>query len=327
VKLLVTGATGYVGSAIAQACVSAALDVRLTGRAETANYSRGQYQASDLLNEVSLAQVTSGVDVAVHAAGLAHQFGAGTEDRESFQRVNVQGTINLCRAAIASGVRRLILISSVSVYGPGAGLRNENYPCQPEGAYAQSKHEAESKARELALKAGLALTILRLATVYGEGDPGNVGRLIRAIDIGRFLWIGNGSNSKSLIHCDDVARACLAVVQRPAPTAGAEVYNVTAPPCTMSEVVNEICRALNRPVPRLHVPSRPLVLLASSASHLPGLSRRLRPIQRTLRKWLDDDMYDGVKFERAFEFRPAVSLPQGIAREVAWHKRKTARDT
>jgi nucleoside-diphosphate-sugar epimerase len=327
VKVLVTGATGYVGSAIAQACISAGLDVRLTDRSATVNYERAQYQTSNLLDENSLAHATSGVDVVVHAAGLAHQFGGAGEDTESFNRVNVQGTANLCRAAIASGVRRLVLISSVSVYGPGAGVKSESHPCQPEGAYAKSKYEAEKKASELAVEARMPLTILRLATVYGEGDPGNVGRLIRALDKGRFLWIGDGSNSKSLIHRDDVARACLAVVQKPAPSYDLEAYNVTAPPCTMSEVVNQICVALSRRVPRLHVPSAPLVLLASSASRLPGLTRRLTPIQRTLRKWLEDDIYDGAKFEQTFKFKTAVSISEGINREVAWHKRTTARTT
>ena len=62
----------------------------------------------------------------------------------------------------------------------------------------------------------MALTILRLATLYGEGDPGNVGRLMRKLDRGRFLWIGDGSNRKSLLYKGDAARACMAVAERPA---------------------------------------------------------------------------------------------------------------
>ena len=59
----------------------------------------------------------------------------------------------------------------------------------------------------------MALTILRLATLYGEGDPGNVGRLMRTLDRGRFLWIGDGSNRESLLYRGDAARACMAVAE------------------------------------------------------------------------------------------------------------------
>ena len=68
----------------------------------------------------------------------------------------------------------------------------------------------------------MALTILRLATLYGEGDPGNVGRLMRTLDRERFLWIGNRRNRKSLLYKGDAARACMAVAERPA--SGINIY-------------------------------------------------------------------------------------------------------
>jgi len=86
----------------------------------------------------------------------------------------------------------------------------------PVGPYALSKYNAKLRAIEIARDSGMALTILRLATLYGEGDPGNVGRLLRTLDRGRFLWIGDGSNRKSLLHKGDAARACMAVAERPA---------------------------------------------------------------------------------------------------------------
>ena len=71
----------------------------------------------------------------------------------------------------------------------------------------------------------MALTILRLATLYGEGDPGNVGRLMRTLDRGRFLWIGDGSNRKSLLYKGDAASARMVTVERP--SSGVNVYNET----------------------------------------------------------------------------------------------------
>ncbi|MEK7776125.1 MAG: NAD-dependent epimerase/dehydratase family protein, partial [Planctomycetota bacterium] len=122
------------------------------------------------------------------------------------------------------------------LFAPFHKYGDENTPCNPVGPYALSKYNAELRAIEIAREAGMALTILRLATLYGEGDPGNVGRLMRTLDRGRFLWIGDGSNRKSLLYKGDAARACMAVAERSA--SGINIYNVSAPACTMREIVD-----------------------------------------------------------------------------------------
>ena len=83
---------------------------------------------------------------------------------------------------------------------------------------------------DVAAQHQLGLTILRLATVYGEGDRGNIARLMRTIDAGRFVWVGRGTNRKSLIHRDDAAAAVLAVVSTGA--SGIRTFNVSADPGT-----------------------------------------------------------------------------------------------
>ncbi|MDO9566735.1 MAG: NAD-dependent epimerase/dehydratase family protein [Candidatus Desulfaltia sp.] len=83
------------------------------------------------------------------------------------------------------------------LFAPFHKYGDENPPCNPVGPYALSKYNAELRAIEISRESGMALTILRLATLYGEEDPGNVGRLMRTLDRGRFLWIGDGSNRKS----------------------------------------------------------------------------------------------------------------------------------
>ena len=114
-----------------------------------------------------------------------------------------------------------------------SGGKSKNPFCNPVEPYALSKYNAELRAIEIARESGMALTILRLATLYGEGDPGNVGRLMRTLDRGRFLWIGDGSNRESLLYRGDAMRACMAVAERPA--LGINIYNVSAPACTMRD--------------------------------------------------------------------------------------------
>jgi nucleoside-diphosphate-sugar epimerase len=166
-------------------------------------------------------------------------------------------------------------------------------------------------------EAGMDLTILRLATVYGGGHPGNLGRLMIANDRGRLVRIGLGSNRKSLIHKDDVAEACVAVLKKP--LREINIFNVSAPSCTMKEVVERLVRALGRTIPHWRIPV-PLALgLAEIAVKFEGGRGRLAGMHRTLKKWLADEVYDGAKFERAFKYQVKVELEEGLRREIAWY--------
>ena len=211
----------------------------------------------------------------------------------------------------------MVLVSSVSVYGRHEQpLVDETFPCNPETPYAESKYQAEQLAAAAAQAAGMRLTVLRLATLYGEGDPGNVARLFRAVDRRRFVWIGDGSNQKSLIHRDDAARACIAAAIHPA--SGVRTYNVAAPPCTMRQIVETIAKALARKLPTWHVPAGMAMNLSRVASMLTLGRTRLGSLPDTLRKWLADDAYSAERFETDLLFRTQVPLAEGICREAAW---------
>jgi nucleoside-diphosphate-sugar epimerase len=163
----------------------------------------------------------------------------------------------------------------------------------------------------------MALTILRLATLYGEGDPGNVGRLIRSLDQGRFVWIGDGSNRKSLLYKGDAARASVTVASSPA--AGTHIYNVSAPPCTMREIVDGIAGALGkRPLP-LRIPGKLALALSRNLSRLPN--RRLAGIHQTVKKWMAEDVYDSQLFNSTYVFSVQTSIKEGIRKEVEWYRR------
>lgn len=319
-QILITGASGFVGSAIAHRCQTHGWAVRTTGRSTQLRQPLPHYHPADLRNPSVLPTLLQGVESVVHAAGLAHQFKSQLSD-VSFNTINTEITEHIIRAAIDAKVHHFVLISSVSVYGSHTtGVCTETTPCYPEGAYAQSKYQAEQRAIQIAQQSTMRLTILRLATVYGECDPGNVARLMRAIDRGRFVWIGTGTNRKSLIHCDDVARACIAVLQSSAPGIG--IYNVSALPCTMHQVVQGLADALGKRLPSWYIPALPTLRLIALVARLsegatPG---RVSKLHATLQKWVSDDVYDGGKFEQIFQFHPQVPLEVGLQREVAWYR-------
>jgi len=314
--ILLTGANGFLGSTIAKLAAELGTPIKATDRATAASCQCGDYTPVDILDPSQLPPVLSGAGCVIHAAGLAHVFGKRAADAP-FHEVNVLGTANVARAAAEAGVTHFVLVSSVSVYGSSLpGGTEESAPCRPDGAYAQSKWEAEVRATEIAQDSGMALTILRMATIYGEGDRGNIARLMRAIDRGSFIWVGSGSNRKSLIHKEDAARAVLTAALSRA--TGVSVYNVSAPPCTMREVVQCLAAALGRHLPPLRVPTA--LARAGGAVLSWGPLTRAASLRATLNKWLADDVYNAARFSDTFGFTTQVGLTEGIAREVAWYR-------
>lgn len=308
--LLVTGASGFLGSRVAELAHQRGWAVRTLERTPRPHTVGREVVVGDIADPAVLRRACQGVHAVVHAAGRAHQFGRGARDSAAFRAVNETGTANVVEAAVACGVRHVVLASSVSVYGNYAGSAcTEAAPCHPRGAYAISKRQGELRAIERTPASG-ALTILRFATIYGEGDRGNVARLIGAVERGRFIWPGSGENRKSLIYVEDAARACLCPIERGA--AGIEIYNVSAPPATMREIVAAVSQALARPVPRLAIPLNLLKAVAALSACIgdPG------GLHQRLQKFVHDDVYDGTKFESAFNFSAAVSLAEGMRREV-----------
>ncbi len=317
-SILITGANGFLGGEIMRQVLAAGFSVRAMDRRDSCSLPRGAYVQADILDSESLIPVLRGMDTVIHAAGLAHIFGKRKAATSAFKGVNETGTANVAKAAGHGPVRHFILISSVAVYGkPPAGGCRENAPCQPRGPYAESKYGAEQRVIAIAEKSQMNLTILRFGTAYGGGDPGNVNRLIRAIDRRRFMGIGPGSNRKSLIHRTDVGRACLAVLQNP--PRGINIYNVAGQPFRMKEIMEEISLALGRSRPRWYIPPRFAMNCARMGKSISSGNGRLNDLFSTIDKWLEEDIYDSTKFEKTFRFNPQIGLREGLEEEVAWY--------
>lgn len=317
-RVLITGAAGFFGSALVQQAVAEGFTVTATSRTERMKFPGVDFIPADILNVSSLSKTFQNVDCVCHVAGLAHIFNEAEVLQAPFYAVNVKGTENVAQAAIKNGVKNFVFISSVSVYGGSAQGSDETAQCQPQGLYAESKLQAERRLVELCQSAGMNLAILRLATLYGEGDPGNVARLIQAIDRGKFIWVGRGENLKSLLHRDDAARACTAVISKPLP--GINIYNVSAPASKMKDIVAAIAFALGKDVPSWSVPTAFALNVAKTVRYLSLNNRRLTALHATLQKWLADDHYSTDKFCNAFNYQTKVSLEEGTTREVAWYQ-------
>ncbi len=316
--LAVTGATGFLGSEILKV---GSYELQVVGLARSASPTDFPVQRVDF---ESISSTTfHGVEQVIHTIGLAHQFGRRADNRQGFEQTNVDLTRRTAVAAAEAGVRHFILISSVAVYGSGEVSRTELDDCRPQGNYGETKLAGEQAAIAALQNTTTKLTILRLATLYGPGDRGNVHRLIQGLRRGTFPSIGKGDNFKTLLHVRDAALACLKVAETFSvsdadnPNSSAvEIFNVAASPVLMREIVQEICGALKISAPRFKVKeelAREVVNIADLVFRHRGAGAKLKTL---VHKWLRDDLYDGQKFNLRFSFAPSTSLTDGIRSQV-----------
>lgn len=315
-RALVTGATGVIGPALVASLVQAGYHIRVLARSAV---PPGLFPATveiapgTINDRAAVAAALADVNVVFHLAAQLHINDPAPALRARYTEVNVEGTRTLVDAANAAQVRRFIHFSTINVYGPSrpGQLLDERSPLQPDSWYAETKAQAE----EIALAAGNA-AILRLSAVYGPGMKGNYLRLLRAIERGRFVMIGDGRTRRTLVHLHDVATAALLAGAHPA--AQGRVYNVTDGAVhTLGEIVAAQALAVGRRPPRLHLPVGPIRLAVGLIEDTGRLVGRRPPIGRaTLQKLLEDVAVDGTRIATELGFQPAYDLLTGWQRTV-----------
>jgi nucleoside-diphosphate-sugar epimerase len=202
--VLVTGGSGFLGLALSRTLKAAGWRVRTTVR--DGQSSPDRFATGDLRGDTDWSAALQGVDVVVHAAGRAHKMEkADDQSAAAFKRVNVDATLALARQAAASGVRRLVFISSIGVNGSsthGRGFRHDDPP-HPHSPYAHSKWEAEQGLRGAAAETGLEVVIIRPPLILGPEPKGNLATLNKVIARGLPLPFGLvRANRRDLVSLD-----------------------------------------------------------------------------------------------------------------------------
>lgn len=311
-KVLITGATGFVGRALLAELTARGLTcIAVGGPGNTeSHYS---IDVGDVEQVRQLASIGN-VEAIVHAAGIAHRSG-GVSDGD-FDRVNVAGVENVARLAVDLNAKHFLLLSSTLVYGRRSdpeAMIDEDDECKPADAYGKSKLAGEEAARRVCESDGLPLTIFRPAPIMGEGSKGNFARLIRAIESGRFVWVGSGDNLKSVVYVGDVAQAAAIVLDSPNRT---QIFNLAADAVRMKDIVNAIADALGRGRPSVHLPARPIEFAAKAAG---VLGAKFKRITTTLETWLGNDVYSNERLHDAYGWTPATPLDIAVSREVGYY--------
>ena len=292
-EILVTGATGFIGSALVESLRRRDLGVRALARGdgEDAPGVR-RVIVPDLASHADWRPVVEGVSAVVHLAGIAHRRAATT----AYETGNVLATERLAAAAARAGVRRFVFVSSAKASGERSSGRplTEDDPADPRDEYGRSKLEAERRLLAIAAKSRLEPVILRPPLVYGPGVKANFLALLRLVDRGVPLPVRGVDNRRSLVYIGNLLSAIDACLSHPG-AAGKIFFVADARAVSTPELVRAIAAALGRPARMFRAP--------------PPL------LPRSVRGSLE---LDTTRIRSALGWRPTVELAEGIAATCRW---------
>ncbi|MDY6947610.1 MAG: NAD(P)-dependent oxidoreductase [Pseudomonadota bacterium] len=323
-KLLVTGATGFIGSRLALRAHQLGIDVLATGRAELHVEAERlqELRAAGIRVEVGVLQdralidrLLPGRDTVIHLAAAQHE----AEMPESyFRAVNVDAVRTLLSACRDHNVRRFVYGSTIGVYGDASeSLLDEDSPVRPDNTYTSTKLEAEAVLRSF--ENYFETCIVRIAETYGPGDR-RLLKLFRSIARRHFIMIGSGNNRRQCIHVDDLARGLLMAAQHPA-AVGATFVLAGSEIMTTHEMVRRIATVLERKPPRLQLPMWPFVAAAGvMETTLPPLHIAPPLHSRRLDFFRKSFVFSTARAQSLLGFHPAIDFLTGAADTVSWYR-------
>lgn len=306
-NLLLTGATGFLGSRLATALQSKPV-VKLTAavrrRIEIPAARIVEIQGLDASTDWSTALANQ--QVVIHAAARAHIMKDEVADPlEEYHRVNVDGTLSLARQAAAAGVKRFIFISSIKVNGEQTRLDQvftaSDTPA-PEDAYGISKWEAEQGLQQLATETGMEMVIIRPPLVYGPGVKGNFASMIKLVTSGLPLPFGVIHNQRSLVAVDNLVDLIITCVDHPA--AANQVFLAgDGRDLSTTELLQGVALSMGRHARLIPVPA-PLLMLGAKLLGKKAVAKRL----------LGSLQVDISKTRDLLGWEPPISVEEGLKR-------------
>lgn len=331
-RVLVTGANGFVGQALCDALVKSGHNVRRSARkrastknttspraASTTAGSRvpgadevlAMVEIGDIGPETNWTEAMTDIEVVVHLAGRVHVLKEEARDPlTEFRLVNVRGTECLARAAASAGVRRLVYVSSIKVNGEctrATPFTAADTPA-PQDAYGVSKWEAECALLRIAEEVkGLEIVIVRSPLVYGPGVKGNFLRMMNWVNRGIPLPLGAIRNSRSLLYLGNLADALVTCVVHP--RAGSKIFLVRdGQDVSTPALIGALARGLGTSTHIFPFPPRLLEL----GGALVGLGDSVNRLTRSLQ-------VDDSPIRSELGWRPPYSFEEGLRVTAEWY--------
>lgn len=318
-RVLVTGASGMLGGAVADLLAVRGWDVTVMQRRSAGG--RHRESLGDVRDRDAVRRAVTGQDAVVHLAAKVDVVGPWMD----FVRVNASGTRHVVEALRAQGGGRMVQVSSPSVAHTGRSLAGEGAgpasPMRARGSYARTKAAAELFAL-LADSPDLAVTAVRPHLVWGPGDTQLVGRIAERARQGRLALVGPGTALVDTTYVDNAAEALVAALERIEQAHGEALVVTNGEPRPIGELVAAICRAVGAPEPRLHVPRPVAWALGAAVEGAVAVSERVPALptitQPPLTRFLAEQLstahwFDQRRTREVLDWTPRVSLDEGLA--------------
>ena len=323
-RALVTGATGCVGSGLAERLKAEGHEVRALVRAGSdTSFLCGlgvEIVRGELGDRASLDAAVRGADTVFHCAAVVSDWAS----LEEMRRVNVEGLRRLLDACAASRVRRFVCMSSMVVLGTGKQDHlDESAPYVFTGDnYNTTKIEAEKLVMEFASKTGLAVTVIRAPYVYGPRDRQMFPRILQYLRRGKYAYVGGGEVPFTLVYSKNLAEGLLKAAE--SPRAVGQIYNVAdATPVTRRELITRMADELGLPRPKRNVPYPVAVVVCALCEAAATLLRLKTPpiLNRFRLKFMTAHLtFDISKARRDLGYGPEIPFDRALAETIAWFK-------
>ena len=311
--ILVTGATGFVGSTLVRRLAADRVFksvVAVVRRiVESWPEEVQQVQIGDLLPTTDWSQVLQGVDVVVHCAARVHMMKEDARDsRDVYREVNVNGTRNLAKQSARAGIRRFVFLSSVNVNGEltevGHPFTADDVPA-PEDPYGVSKYEAEELLQKIAMETGMEVVIIRPPLVYGPGVKANFDLMMRWLARGLPLPLAAVTeNHRSLVALDNLVDLIVICLNHPA--AANQTFLVSdGEDLSTAHLLKRLGAAMGHPA-RMFYLSITVLKLGASVLNRPDIYQRL----------CGSLQLDITKTRQLLGWAPPVSVDEGLRRAV-----------
>ncbi len=321
-RVLVTGGTGFTGSALVRRLLDSghevvALDTQRGLAFEELQERGAEVRLGSVADPEVVRRCMKGVDVVHHVAAAFREVGAPDSH---YYDVNVDGTRTVLEAAEREGVRRFIYCSTCGVHGHVAQPpASEDSPVAPADYYQDTKYQAELVVQGFADR-GMATVILRPAAIYGPGDPGRFLMLFKSVERGWFPMFGSGDTLYHPLFLGNFLDA-FELAMEPGRGDG-RAYLIADDHCpTIEELVRQVAVALGREVRFIRLPVAPLVAaghLVEKVSRPFGINPPLFP--RRVDWYRQDRAFDISRAKRELGYRPRVGLDEGLRIAAEWYR-------
>jgi nucleoside-diphosphate-sugar epimerase len=306
-EFAVTGANGFVGKALCAELTNRGYPVRAIVRTDSSTDLEGCQiiRVPGIDGTTDWQDSFQGISTIIHLAARVHVMRDDALDPlEEFRKTNVAGTVSIARAAVASGVRRLVYVSSVKVNGERTGLDDsfteDDIPC-PQDPYGVSKWEAEQSLCRIAAETGLEVVIVRSPLVYGPNVKGNFAQMLRVIEKGIPLPLGSIQNSRSLVYLGNLVDALINCATHS--NAVGQTYLVSdGEDVSTPELLRQLGMAIGHPARLIACPVKLL-----------ELGGRLLRVSAQMERLLGSLRVDSAKIRRELNWIPPYSLQQGLS--------------